>query len=324
MHLLIDTDWLMADPARHGLHGPTDSVLMTILKGWQEAPPDGRAPDAAEPEWLDLNTPLEQLWANAASLRAADGLLPWAAWVARQDGLMTPPPAHPGSGLGLLTPVHWQVGADRVTLIGPEALDLDEQDRADLHEVLAASLQAAGWALHRGRRHWFVSADELAALPTASLGRVISRAIDPWLPNQPEARRLRRLQLEVQMALHDHPMNERRETRRQLPVNSFWLSGTGAMPEPDRIEPNDLVIAAPGLPGPDLAEQLQTLLNAAAQQRPARLTLCGASRTLTLTPPAPPSWLRRQLEPLQRWRARPDAAALRQIQRRWLERLSQL
>ena len=323
MHLLIDTDLLLADPSRHGLYGPTQSALLAILQSWQTA---DAAPPASSvaPDWLDLNPPVEQQWAQASGLAAPDGLLPWAARVARGEGPISPALSGPGSGLGLLTPVHWQVGADRVTLIGPEALDLDESDRAELHEVLSASLQPAGWTLHRGREHWFVGADELTTLPTASLGRVIGRAIDPWLPNQPEARKLRRLQLEVQMALHEHPMNQRREARRQMPVNSFWLSGTGTLPEPTQIEPEGLAIAAPGLSGPDLPELLNNLLDAAAQHHPARLTLCGTAHTLTLTPPAPPSWLSRQIGQLKGWRSRPDPAAQRQMQQRWLERLSQL
>jgi hypothetical protein len=244
--------------------------------------------------------------------------------VALADGALPPLLDGTATGIGLLTPVHWQVGADRVTLIGPEALDLDAQDRADLHAVFAASFDPVGWRLHRGARHAYVTTPELCGLATASLSRVIGRPIDPWLPNQPEARLLRRLQLEVQMALHDHPMNQRREARRQLPVNSFWLSGTGAVPDTARIDPPGLAIAAPGLPGPGLAAQLQTLLEEVAQQRPAKLTLCGVSQSLTLTPPAPPSWLNRQIERLQGWRARTDDAALRQTQQRWLERLSQL
>ena len=34
----------------------------------------------------------------------------------------------------------------------------------------------------------------------------------------------------MQMLLYTHPLNDARADRRQLPVNSFWLSGTGALP----------------------------------------------------------------------------------------------
>ena len=43
------------------------------------------------------------------------------------------------------------------------------------------------------------------------------------------ARTLRRLQNEMQMLLYTHPLNDVRAARRQQPVNSFWVSGTGAL-----------------------------------------------------------------------------------------------
>jgi hypothetical protein len=50
---------------------------------------------------------------------------------------------------------------------------------------------------------------------------------------------MRRLQNEMQMLLYTHPLNDVREARRELPVNSFWLSGTGALPAdylPGKVE----------------------------------------------------------------------------------------
>jgi len=40
---------------------------------------------------------------------------------------------------------------------------------------------------------------------------------------------LSRLQNEMQMLLYTHSFNDERQLRRQLPVNSFWISGTGAL-----------------------------------------------------------------------------------------------
>jgi len=84
---------------------------------------------------------------------------------------------------------------------------------------------------------WYLVHESLRDLPTASLDRVIGRSLDPWLPQGPQARRLRRLQNEVQMQLFEHPLNEAREAQGQLPLNSFWLSGCGLRQA-----------AAPGLP----------------------------------------------------------------------------
>ena len=45
-----------------------------------------------------------------------------------------------------------------------------------------------------------------------------------------KARTLRRLQQEMQMLLYTHAVNEERARGGLLPVNSFWASGTGALP----------------------------------------------------------------------------------------------
>ncbi|MDB5967250.1 MAG: hypothetical protein JWQ72_3750, partial [Polaromonas sp.] len=42
---------------------------------------------------------------------------------------------------------------------------------------------------------------------------------------------------EMQMLLYTHPLNDRRSAQRLLPVNSVWLSGTGALEAP--LQPPD-------------------------------------------------------------------------------------
>jgi hypothetical protein len=52
------------------------------------------------------------------------------------------------------------------------------------------------------------------------------------LPVGADAKRFRRVMTEAQMLLHDHPVNQSRETRREPVVNSIWLWGEGALPTP--------------------------------------------------------------------------------------------
>ena len=77
---------------------------------------------------------------------------------------------------------------------------------------------------------WLARGDVFRDLATASLDRVVGRAIDNWIPRAPEARALRRLQQEMQMLLYTHDVNEERGRAGLAPVNSFWVSGTGALP----------------------------------------------------------------------------------------------
>jgi hypothetical protein len=172
-----------------------------------------------------LNLPHEQVLAACRGWHGADGCLPFAAWQARADGLA---PVAGEVGWGLLTPTHWRVGREQVLLGDPAELQLDETESRALLQAVRELFESLGWALHWGAPlRWYAAHESLAGLATASLERVIGRPIDAWLPERLPGRQLRRLQSEVQMLLHTHPINASREARGALPVNSFWLSGTG-------------------------------------------------------------------------------------------------
>jgi hypothetical protein len=199
------------------------------------------------------------------------------------------PAAPAGQGWGLLTPTHWQVGSEQIVLLDPAQLHLDEDESRALLQALRGLFEPEGWTLHWGAPlRWYATHESLAELATASLDRVIGRAIDPWLPDRRTGRHLRRLQSETQMLLYTHPINAAREARGELPVNSFWLSGTG------RTQPAADAAAEPlldeRLRGPWLAgdwaawaeawqaldaQRLSNLDARAARGEALSLTLCG-------------------------------------------------
>jgi hypothetical protein len=154
--------------------------------------------------------------------------MPTAAWLARKHGL----PALPASsGWALLTPAHWRLGTEQVSLTDPANLKLDEPQSRAFFEAVRELFESEGFELHwLEPTAWLCSHEQLADLPTASLDRVIGRNVDHWLGADARARLVRRLQNEVQMLLHEHPLNQAREARGEWPVNSVWLSGTGHLP----------------------------------------------------------------------------------------------
>ena len=203
--------------------------------------------DRDEGEPTSFSPPHERVLARALGWQAGaqvggDGRWPFAARCARADGI------DPGSAAwGLVSPVHWHVGTDQVSLVDPEALQLDEAGSRALFEVVQPLFSGAGAGeglrlIYGHATRWYVAHDSLQGLRTASLDRVIGRNVDPWLDGQEGGaaaqalRRWRRLQAEVQMLLHAHPLNVAREARGLLPVNSFWLSGCGrALPEAGEV-----------------------------------------------------------------------------------------
>jgi len=66
-------------------------------------------------------------------------------------------------------------------------------------------------------------------LATASIDRAVGHPIAQWSPLSEDARPLRRLQNEMQMLLYTERVNDERIARGELPINSFWLSGTGRL-----------------------------------------------------------------------------------------------
>ncbi|HET9642664.1 MAG TPA: hypothetical protein VFP68_04780 [Burkholderiaceae bacterium] len=172
---------------------------------------------------LSFSPPHERSLGRALGFTGADGRLPFGAWLAQHDGIATGDAAW-----ALLTPAHWEVATDHVRLADPAALALDEASSRTLLDVVRPLFDEEGMQLVWGAaERWYVAHPSLDSLATASLDRVIGRQLDAWLPEGPEARRMRRLQNEVQMLLHNHPINAEREDAGQLTMNSFWLSGCG-------------------------------------------------------------------------------------------------
>ncbi len=170
------------------------------------------------------------------------GAWPAAAFLARHAGLEVGPDT---TAWGLMTPCHWHVGTDQVSMGDPDPLRLDEATSRALFDAFSPLLAGDGLELlWLSSTQWLVRSapgllmeSGLAGMTTASLDRVIGRNVDPWLSlAQPDGldpevpRRVRRLQSEAQMLWHSHPVNAQREAQGRLPINSFWLSGCGRWP----------------------------------------------------------------------------------------------
>jgi hypothetical protein len=216
MHLLVPFASALSEAGRHTIRDLSLPNLDRLLARLE-------ASERLGTDEYTLTPPHEAALAAARGWVGGAGMLPFAAHAAREDGIEVLDLAW-----GQLTPVHWHVGRDEIVLTDPEALQLGEDESRALLESIRELFESEGFALAWGAPlRWYAAHELLAALPTASLDRVVGRNVDRWLPEGRDARLLRRLQNEVQMLLHTHPVNEAREVRGELAVNSFWLSGCG-------------------------------------------------------------------------------------------------
>ncbi|MCU0813481.1 MAG: hypothetical protein MUC32_03865 [Burkholderiaceae bacterium] len=293
MHLVVPFAAPLSEAARPVLQ----SLSLPVLEGL--LPQLGHRTLDAGDEW-SLSPPHERVLARELGLAGADGALPWAAREAVRHGL---DPAD--LAWGLLTPVHLHVGTEQVSLLDPASLRLDDDESHALFAAVEDLFTSEGFTLAwLDATRWLAAHGSLLDLPTASLDRVIGRNVDRWLPDIPAARLIRRLQNEVQMLLYTHPINEGREARGLLPVNSLWLSGCGrrqAAAQPPGLAVDDR------LRGPALAEDwaawaeawraldagpLAALNDALRRGEPATLTLCGERAAVRLEPAARSLWQR--------------------------------
>ncbi len=315
MHLVVPFAAPLSDAGRAALQAlalPNLQRLLAVLGEAQADPGD---------EW-SLSPPHERVLARALGLaRPDDGLVPLAALEARRAGLLD---EHPREGWAWLRPVHWSLGTEQLSLHDPATLQLDASGAREVLGAIAGLFLSEGFELHdRWPSGWLCRHEALAELPTASLDRVIGRNVDHWLGADPRARLARRLQNEVQMLLHAHPLNVAREALGLPAVNSVWISGTGRTPA--RELPPGLVVDE-RLRGPALAEdwarwqQAWRELDAGpvaqwaarhAATPGAALTLCGERASLTWTAAGRASALGRLLRGLgAAWRAPRPAAML--------------
>ncbi len=210
-----------------------------------------------------------------------------------------------------ITPCHWNLGQAQITLDPPQVLALDEAESRALLAAMSPYFDEDGITLlYESPGRWLAHGEVFRTLVSASPERVVGQGdIKPWMPAAPT---LRRLQNEMQMLLYTHPVNEARAERGAYPVNSFWLSGSGALTRPIDasspalmpLMPLQLMHAAlqqDWLSWGQAWEQLDAtvcadLLRAVEQNGPperATLTLCGERSAQTYT--AAPRSLQRRI-----------------------------
>ena len=273
MHWLIPFASALSESATHVLRDLALPNLAQLLARLSLVERD-------DADVLTLSPPHERAWGRAQGWHGADGGLPFAARAAVADGIEVGDLAW-----GLATPTHWHVGRDHVTLADPAALNLGAIESRAALAAVRELFESEGFRVEWGAAmRWYVAHERLAELPTASLDRVIGRNVELWMRGTQD-KLIRRLQSELQLLLYPHALNDEREQRGELTLNSFWLSGCGrAQAAPNEVHVNDT------LREPLLAEDwaawaqawraldagvVAACLAAAHAGEPVTLTLCG-------------------------------------------------
>lgn len=176
------------------------------------------------------------------------GCTPFEAWQLEQAGYAAQAGLPWGAGLGPLLAgenacrdgqpvwlgelVHLALGTDRATLLPAGQMDLRAEESQALLEAARPLFEDAGFSVEPlSPQRWRLSLPDGLRPETASPQAVAGQPLQAWWQHDASTRPWRRLLNEIQMAWHEHPVNEARTARGAAPVNALWLYG-GARPWP--------------------------------------------------------------------------------------------
>jgi len=276
-------------------------------------------PVAAElAKLLPERAPTLHGWLLAGSARPqahdlrAQGCSPYESWLLDRAGYVPEPGLPPGAGLGPLLAgaqaeghgpvwlaelVHLALGTDQATLLDPGLMELRAEETAALLDTARPLFEGTGFAVEPlSPERWRLRLPDGLRPQTASPLAVAGQRLNDWWRQDAEARPWRRLLNEIQMAWHEHPVNDARAARGLPPVNALWLYGGGtpwaqSQPAPAQVYTN---LDAPQRAG-DWAAWLDALAALDAQHlrplagkhglpaAPAELLLLGDDRKVALT-----------------------------------------
>ena len=130
-------------------------------------------------------------------------------------------------------PVHLRPDVADLVLFDAVDAGVSSEEARALAETVNEALRPGGPLVHAAHPHrWYVALGAPARMATTPLSLAAGAGISAAMPCGPDAPRWRRWMNEVQMALHDCPVNAERERRGAAPINSVWPFGGGGLPPP--------------------------------------------------------------------------------------------
>ncbi len=207
---------------------------------WLECAPDADAPGgqvlprAPAGEWLvargDSSPADVGAWREwlLADLDSGGDLLRACAAGPCVRSLRTPAP--PEGTWGCATPVHLLTAIDHLQL-APGRLVIGEAESARLVGDINRHLEGSGFRLHESGAggDWQLECAQPLECACVEPDDASGRNLRDLMPAGRDGARVRSLLNEIQMLLHEHPVNAARSERRQPAINSVWLWGIGSL-----------------------------------------------------------------------------------------------
>ncbi len=171
---------------------------------------------------------------------------PWRAWLLERAGLgehvverfPAGPCAHraarddiPAGLWAVAQPVHLAAAIDHLRLLPLHDLAITAEEAEALHGTIRWHLAGTGFDFECDTpERWTLRCRDSIECSTFEPTQVVGQNVRDFMPAGRDGPAIRSLMNEIQMLLHEHPVNERRERARRPAINSLWLWGFGAAP----------------------------------------------------------------------------------------------
>lgn len=125
-------------------------------------------------------------------------------------------------------PVYIHPDRAEALLMAHEELEIDIAEARLLAELINQHYLDEPWELHVGSElRWYIKLEKPYDVTTSALQGVKGKNIFEFLPSGEDARYWQQCMNELQMLLHASEVNQKREEKGLLPINSLWFWGYG-------------------------------------------------------------------------------------------------
>lgn len=129
-------------------------------------------------------------------------------------------------------PIYLHADRQALRLFDPPQLGLSQAEADAVMASLNATYADEGWQFSAPTPdHWYLQLAEKPQLKTYSLSESKGYDITQFIPQGMDSKTWHLYMNEIQMLLHQHPVNEARQAAGKLPISSVWFWGMGQLPQ---------------------------------------------------------------------------------------------